>query len=89
MEASRLETLKSIAQRPGLSPAAQVHLVNKALSKLGFEASRLQVLETLIQNPSFSNAGKEAILSQLQKLTFESSRTAVLKAINDRGPLNQ
>jgi hypothetical protein len=71
-----------------LTPAAQVHLVNTSLNLLSLEASRFALLQILIESPAFTNAAKEAVLTQIQKLGMESSRLAILKAINERGSLN-
>jgi hypothetical protein len=88
-DASRLGALSAIAQRPSLSPPVQVHLVNVALRSLDFENSRMQVLLALVENPAFCNAAKETILTQLQKLSFDNNRKAVMDAINKRGALEK
>ena len=84
MESSRLEAYVRIAQRPGLSDAAQVDLVNQALKYLSFESSKLRVLETLLDNPSLRPAGEAAMLERLDRLQFESSRARILEAISQR-----
>ena len=83
-EASRLEVLTRVAQRAGLSPGCQVHLVNTGLRWLEFEASRVNLLQAVIQNPAFAPAGKEAILRQLEYLQFEASRQQVVRSVQER-----
>lgn len=84
-DAGRVTTLKNVAARTSLSPAAQVHLVNTTLRVLDFEAGKVEVLNTLIVNPAFSPAAKEAILRQLERLEFDASRLQVMQAIQARG----
>src|SRR5262245_1336390 len=69
-EDSRVNALKQVAGRSGLTPANQVHLVNVTLRKLSFDQGRVDVLLTLIQNPAFSPAAKEAIFRQMERLDF-------------------
>ena len=76
-----------VALRPHLSGRAQSYLVKKAMQSLTFNDSKENVLLTLIQNPYFVAAGKQAILENLNKLTFESSKRKVLEAINRREPV--
>jgi hypothetical protein len=47
----------------------------------------MQVLEVLIKNPSFSNPAKQTLLSNLNKLSFDQSKAALLRMLNDRGEL--
>ncbi len=88
-EGNRLSALSAIAQRPNLSPAVQVRLVNAAYASLGFDGNKLRLLQAIIANPSFCNPAKENILVQLNKLGFEGNRTAILDAINQRGALEK
>jgi hypothetical protein len=74
----------AVASRGGISPGVQVHLVNTALRSLSFDAAKVEVLVQLTQNPTFSPAAKEAILRQIDLLAFESSKTTVLNAIQER-----
>lgn len=76
---------KRIASRKGLSPRAQVYLVDEALDKLSFDSEKEEVLLALIGNSSFSSAGEREILQVgVERLAFESSKKRVLKAIKDR-----
>ncbi|MCC7377029.1 MAG: hypothetical protein IT581_20380 [Verrucomicrobiales bacterium] len=83
-DGNRTGALKNVAARSGITPAAQVHLVNVALRQLSFDGNKVEVLLTLINNPAFCAAAKEAILRQLSLLSFEGSRTQVLGAIQAR-----
>ena len=80
---SRRDGFKRIAQREGLHPEAQVHLIRAAFQKLAFENSRKEILLTLINNPSFCSDAKIEILENLNKMAFDNSKEEILKAIND------
>ena len=49
-ESARLNVLRAIAQRPGLSPEARLHLI-EAIGSLGNESAREEVLMILVENP--------------------------------------
>ncbi|MHC4543442.1 MAG: hypothetical protein ACYTDW_00630 [Planctomycetota bacterium] len=83
-EPHRRDAYKRIAKRPELSDAAQEHLVNAVFDNLSFEPMKRDVLMALISNPCFSPAGRQAILSQLDRLSFESTKTEILEAISRR-----
>jgi hypothetical protein len=83
-ESDRLNGYKRIAARQELSDEAQAYLVQAIFGKLSFESSKEVALMTLIENPCFSAAGRHAILSRLERLHFENSKTRILKAINER-----
>ncbi|MHC4692485.1 MAG: hypothetical protein ACYS67_07075 [Planctomycetota bacterium] len=83
-ESDRLNGYKRIAARQELSDEAQDYLVQAIFDKLSFESSKEVALMTLIENPYFSSAGRHAILSRLERLHFENSKTRILKAINER-----
>ncbi len=83
-EPHRSDAFKRIAKRPSLSDAAQEHLVSAVFDNLSFEPFKRDVLMALISNPCFSPAGRQAILTQLDKLSFEHFKTEILEAINRR-----
>ena len=83
-DSDREQAYKRIATREGLSPEAQVHLVEVALGRLAFDNAKEEVLLTLIKNPGFSSAAERAILDKLDRLAFSSSKKKILKAISDR-----
>ncbi len=83
-DSERQEGYERIAQRQGLSPGAQVHLVEAALGKLSFDNAKEEVLLTLIDNPDFCSAAEREILESIDRLAFESSKKEVLKAISER-----
>ncbi len=83
-EPSRRDAYMRIARRPGLSDAAQEHLVSAVFDNLSFEPSKHDVLMALISNPCFSPAGRQAILTQLDRLSFEPTKTEILEAISRR-----
>ena len=83
-DSDRKQGYERIASRQGLSPEAQVHLVDAALSKLSFDNAKEEVLLTLIKNPDFSGEAERTILEKLDRLAFSSSKKKILKAISDR-----
>lgn len=83
-EDNRHHGFKRIAERSNLSDAVQVHLVEVAFEKLGFEDSRMDVMLTLVANPCFSPAGEVALLERIDRFGFEDNRRRVLEAIDKR-----
>jgi len=83
-DSDREQGYKRIAERRGLSPEAQVHLVEAALGRLSFDNAKEDVLLTIIANPDFSSAAERMILEKLNRLAFSSSKKRILKAISDR-----
>ncbi len=83
-DSERKKGYERIAERQGLSPEAQVHLVDAVLGKLSFDNAKEQVLLTLIDNPGFCSAAEREILERIDRLAFESSKKSVLKAIARR-----
>ncbi len=75
---------KAVASRAGISPGVQVHLVNTTLRTLSFDTAKTEVLSALIQNPGFSDSAREAIFRQLDHLSFDKSKTAIINAIQER-----
>jgi len=85
-DSSRTEALMNIARRPDLSPAAQVYLVRTVIRRVSFDNSRQALLLALIKNPAFSHDAKRCILGHLGHLKFDSTKTAILKAMQNRPP---
>ncbi|MBN1124220.1 MAG: hypothetical protein JXA82_04370 [Sedimentisphaerales bacterium] len=73
----------AIAQRPGLSCGAQVHLV-KAAYRLFSDSSKEAVLLALIYNPDMCAGTKAKILDNLHRLFSDSSKRKILDAFNER-----
>lgn len=88
-ESDRLNGYKRIAARQELSDEAQAYLVQAIFGKLSFESSKEAALMTLVENPCFGTAGRHALLSRLERLHFENSKTRILKAINERGEIRE
>ena len=80
----RRDAYMRIARRPGLHDEAQAHLVSAVFDNLSFEPMKRDVLLAIISNPNFGPAGRQAILSQLDRLSFESYKTEILEAISRR-----
>ncbi len=83
-DADRHSAYKRIAAREGLCASSQAYLVEAAFKNLSFESAKVDVLLTLIENPNFSPATKNAILSQLERLSFESNKREIIEAMNER-----
>ena len=83
-DAGRKESLSQVAERPGLSPVVQVHLVNVAYRALSFDSAKVELLRRLIANPAFSDAARQAIVTQLNHLSFDSNRQEILRQLNQR-----
>jgi hypothetical protein len=83
-DGAKQESLNELARRPGLSPAAQVHLVNTVYRKLSFDNAKVDLLRTLILNPAFSDAARQAIVTQLDHLAFDSHKQEILRQLNQR-----
>jgi len=83
-DSSRVEALTNIARRPCLTPAAQVYLVRTIMLRAKFESSRQALLMALIKNPAFSPDAKRCILRHMGRLKFDSTKTAILKAMQNR-----
>lgn len=86
---SRTAALRAIAKRQNLSDQAQVHLVNRTMKGIAFDNMKLEILQSLVANPAFSNAAEQALLNQLDALTFENFKTEMLRAINKRKTSHQ
>lgn len=83
-ESGRLEGYQRISSRRRLDDTVQAYLVEAIFDKLSFESSREAALMTLIKNPDFSLTGRQAILNHLERLSFESTKTRILRAIDKR-----
>jgi hypothetical protein len=83
-ENARTDALRTIAQRPNLTPACQVQLANQVFKKIDMNNDKVAVLVTLINNPAFSPPAKQTIMAQLSKLSFDNDRQTILKAVNER-----
>lgn len=84
MDSSRNHALAQIAGRPNLDAPVQVHLINTAYRCLSFESSKVHVIQKMIARPDFCDATRHAIVSQLSRLGFESSKQDLLNRINQR-----
>lgn len=83
-DSSRLQALTQIAQRPGMSPGAQIHLVNVAYRRMSFSDSKVTLLRAIIANPDFCDSTRHAIVSQLHHLSFDSNKQIILNELNER-----
>jgi hypothetical protein len=81
---ARKDSLTQIAQRANLTPFVQVHLVNVTYRCLSFENAKVELFHTLIANPGFSDAARQAIVTQLNRLSFDAHKQAILRQLNER-----
>ena len=81
----RVDQLKKIAARRGLTPAEQEYVACNALHRLGFDNMKVDVLKALIDNPDFSYRAKGKILRHLNAITFDNMRLDVLHAMEGKG----
>jgi hypothetical protein len=88
-DSSRASALNAIACRTNLTSEAQVHLESAVFYRLNFESHKMDILRTLIHNPAFSNAAKQNLLVNLNRLSFDSNRAEILRIINERGELKE
>lgn len=84
MDSSRTHALGQIAERPDLAPPVQVHLINTTYRCLQFDSSKVAILQKMIARPDFCDATRHAIVTQLGRLGFESSKQDLLTRINQR-----
>ncbi len=82
-DSERKDGYKRIAKREGITPVAQVYLVEAVLDKLARDDSKQEVLLALIKNPSFSSVAEREILNDIDQLAFESTKKEILEAISD------
>ncbi|MSU61185.1 MAG: hypothetical protein EXS31_02115 [Pedosphaera sp.] len=80
----KLEALQNIAARPNLSAVVQVHLVNVSYRTLAFENNKVELLRKIIASPDFSDPARQAIVTQLSNLSFDSNRQRILRELNSR-----
>ena len=84
MDNDRTHALGQIAERGTLAVPVQVHLVNVAYRSLNFDNNKTHVLTKIIARADFCDGTRNAIVSQLSKLSFDSNRQLVLQQINER-----
>jgi hypothetical protein len=81
----RVDQLKKIAARRGLTPAEQEYVACNALHRLGFDNMKVDVLKVLIDNPDFSYRAKGKILRHLNAIAFDNMRLEVMQAMEGKG----
>jgi hypothetical protein len=84
LDEERARTLTRIAERPGLSVAVQVHLINVTYRSLKLDEYKVQVLSPMIARGDFCDATRHAIVSQLGKLQNDANRQTLLSQIDAR-----
>jgi hypothetical protein len=84
-DAMKVDHLKSIASRRGLTPAEQEYVACNALHRISFDAMKVDVLKTLIGNPDFSYRAKGKILRHLNAISFDAMRADVIRAMEGKG----
>jgi hypothetical protein len=84
-DAMKVDHLKSIASRRGLTPAEQEYVACNALHRISFDNMKVEVLKVLIDNPDFSYRAKGKILRHLNAIAFDNMRVEVLHAMEGKG----
>ncbi|HRT87664.1 MAG: hypothetical protein ACOYLD_08620 [Anaerohalosphaeraceae bacterium] len=83
-DADKTDVFKDIARRRDLGGKSQAHLVKTAMRSIFSDSSKEEVLLAVIENPCFNNAGKKAVLANLNHIFSDSRKKRILKAINNR-----
>jgi hypothetical protein len=83
-DSARQQALLQVAERSALTPVLQVHLVNVGYRCLKFESAKVALLRKVIAHPAFSDAARQAIVTQLNHLSFDSNRQHILHELNQR-----
>jgi hypothetical protein len=81
----RVEQLRKIASRRGLTPAEQEYVACNALHRMSFDNMKVDVLKVLIDNPDFSYRAKGKILRHLNAIAFDNMRLDVMRAMEGKG----
>jgi len=84
MDSDRAHALGQIAERGALAAPVQVYLVKVTYRSLSFDESKTNILAKIIARADFCDATRNAIVSQLGKLSFDSNRQYILQQINER-----
>jgi hypothetical protein len=84
LDEERARTLTRIAERPALTVAVQVHLINVTYRTLKLDEYKVQVLSVMIGRGDFCDATRHAIVSQLGKLQNDANRQTLLSQIDAR-----
>lgn len=79
-DSERLPLLKRIADRPDLTPATQLYLVD-AICHGGFGGAQADALITLIENPVCTPAARQRIAGKLRTVRFSNERRRVAEAL--------
>lgn len=85
-ESARLNVLKVIAGRPGLSPKARLHLI-ESITLLGSESSREVVLLALSRNPAVASE-TETYVVEVQSDQYTSVTKGEIDAVRSLGTNN-
>jgi hypothetical protein len=78
----KVAVLKSVVGCAHLTSRQQVAVIQACFQHLSFSSDRTPVLLSLVRRPDFSAAAKNALLDRVESLSFDSDRSAVLRALS-------
>jgi hypothetical protein len=74
--------LKRVLESPHLTPSQQVAVVQACFEHVSFSSDQVSVLLILLERPDFSPAAKEALRARVDRLSYDSDKITVLKALS-------
>ena len=74
--------LKRIVTSQHLTPARQVAVIQACFQHVSHSSDQVSVLLALLNRPDFSPAAKVALRGQVDRLSFDSDKITVLKALS-------
>jgi hypothetical protein len=76
--------LKRVLELPHLTPSQQVAVVQACFEHVSFSSDQVSVLLALLKRPDLSPAAKDALRARVDRLSFDSDKIQVLKALSAR-----
>jgi hypothetical protein len=74
--------LKRVLESPHITPGQQVAVVQSCFEDVSFSSDQVSVLLVLLKRPDFSPAAKKALRAQVDRLSFDSDKITILKALS-------
>jgi hypothetical protein len=88
LRTGRKDILEKLLERKSLSPAEQTALVDSASRLQNFSSETKEVLLKLIARSDFSPEARPAVLRAVDKLSFDSEKVAVQRALLEKKDAN-
>lgn len=83
-ENDKTSILRRVILSASLTPAQQTAIIEACFEHISYNADRTALLIDLIQRPDFCNSARTTLLGKIRQLAFESDRTKVLEALNQK-----